>query len=69
MSVLENEYLFILVCPYYRELRNNNLPKYIYVSSPTKQKFVQLLKFQSTIVMRKMANFTYEAFIYRKKET
>ena len=67
MNVLENEYHFILVCPYYRELRNTILPKY-YCKWPTRQKFVQLLKCQSTIVMSKLAKFTYKAFIYRQKE-
>ena len=54
---LENEYHFILVCPYYRELRNSIQPEY-YCKWPSKQKFVQLLK----------CKFTCKAFIYRQKE-
>ena len=64
MNVTEDEYHFILVCPIYRHLRNELLPKY-YCRWPTKQKFVQLKGSSSAVVLNKLAKYIYLAFDLR----
>lgn len=51
MNAIENEYHFLLVCPFYRDLRSECLPKY-YCSWPSIQKFKYIMKcdIKSTII-------------------
>ena len=64
MNATEDEYHFVLVCPIYRHLRNELLPKY-YCRWPTKQKFVQLMGSSSAVVLNKLAKYIYLAFDLR----
>ena len=60
MNVVENEYHFVMVCPKYRHLRQDHLPKY-YCSFPTKQKFMSLMKSDNTGLLKRLAKFVYLA--------
>ena len=61
MNVIEDEYHFVLVCPLYRQLRLEILPKY-YRRWPTKNKFIRLLTSTSIVLLNKLAKFVYIAF-------
>ena len=64
MNATEDEYHFVLVCPIYRHLRNELLPKY-YCRWPTKQTLVQLMGSSSAVVLNKFAKYIYLAFDLR----
>ena len=50
LNDIEDEYHFIIICPFYRDLRKDYIPNY-YVRRPSMQKFIDLLK--STSVKKK----------------
>ena len=60
MNVIENEYHFVMVCPKYRQLRKDHLPKY-YCSFPTKQKLISLMKSDNVSLLKRLAKFVYLA--------
>ena len=60
MNVIENEYHFVMVCPKYRHLRQDHLPKY-YCSFPTKQKLISLMKSDNAGLLKRLAKFVYLA--------
>lgn len=60
MLALEDEYHFALVCPFYRELRNEYLPRY-YCVWPNIQKFKNLLSSKQSGLINKLAKFLYLA--------
>lgn len=64
MNTLENEYHFLLVCPYYRELRSEILPRY-FCTWPSQQKFTKLLGSEQTSVILKLAKFVHMANVKR----
>ena len=64
--MIENEYYFLLVCPFYTELRNTHIPRY-YRTWPTATKFNLLVNTNSEIKIRTLATCLYHAF--RKRET
>lgn len=64
MNCLESEYHFLMVCPFYRDLRAECLPRY-YCSWPTHRKFINILTSKQTGVLRKLAKFLYMANIKR----
>ena len=64
VNATEDEYHFVLVCPIYRHLRNELLPKY-YCRWTTKQKCVQLIGNSSAVVLNKHAKYIYLAFDLR----
>ena len=49
---------FVLVCPFYRDLRIGILPRY-YNNWPTQQKFLNLMKSSQTSVLKKLAKYVY----------
>jgi hypothetical protein len=57
---VESEYHFLLVCPYYYELRLKTLPKY-FITWPTIYKFKNIMKSKSISIMKKLAKFIYLA--------
>ena len=59
MHAVENEYHFILVCPFYRDLRMQCLPKY-YCHWPNIQKLNNIFKSTNNI-LKKLAKYIYEA--------
>ena len=61
---IENEYHFLLCCPFYRELRLNCLPKY-YCSWPTVVKFNLLMKSHSRKLLQQLSKFIFLAFQMR----
>ena len=61
MNVIENEYHFVMVCPKYRHLRQDHLPKYYYCSFPTKQKLISLMKSDNAGLLKRLAKFVYLA--------
>lgn len=60
MNTIENEYHFLLVCPFYRQIRNENLPSY-YCSWPTINKFRNIMKCNQIRTIKKLAKFIYLA--------
>lgn len=60
MNVVESEYHFLLVCPYYRNLRLQYLPKF-YRSWPNLQKFKCLMKNTQRKVVFNLSKFIYLA--------
>ena len=68
MQVIENEYHFVLVCPFYRKLRHEILPKY-YNSWPNKDKFKALLQTSNKGLLWKLAKFVYCSNVLRKSMT
>ena len=63
MNVIETEYLFLLVCPFYRELRKNiyNVPKCRYCSWLTLNKFISLMKNTQHGIINKLSKYIYFA--------
>ena len=60
MNTLENEYHFLLVCPFYRDIRIKYLPSY-FCSWPTLNKFESIMSSKSKYVQQKLAKFIYFA--------
>ena len=61
IRAIVNEYHFGMVCPYYREIRTEILPRYFCVW-PTQQKFISLLTSTQQSILRKLAKYVYIAF-------
>lgn len=64
LNMVENEYHFLLVCPKYRELRQNFLKRY-YCQWPTLNKFDDLMSKTSKPVLMNLAKFLYFAMKLR----
>jgi hypothetical protein len=64
MNRIENEYHFLLVCPYYRELRNKYFKAY-FNHWPTLNKFEQLMASRSPKVLLNLAKYIYFANLKR----
>jgi len=62
--MIENEYHFLLICPFYTELRNTHIPRY-YRTWPTATEFKLLINTYSEIKIRNLA--TFHAF--RKRDS
>ena len=61
MGCIENEYHFLLICPFYRDLRISILPRY-YNNWHTQQKFLNLMKSsQTSVLKKKLAKYVYMA--------
>lgn len=60
MRAVEDEYHFLLICPYYYEIRTSCLPKY-FRTWPTINKFKLLLSSQQTGVLNKLGKFIFLA--------
>lgn len=60
MQAIENEYHFLMVCPLYREIRREILPRY-YCVWPTQQKFINLMISSQKSILKRTAKFIYTA--------
>ena len=60
-NVIEDEYHFLLVCPFYRDLRRKYFKTY-YFSSPNLHKFNLLMQTRSSTILKKLAKYLIEAF-------
>ena len=60
MTVIENGFHFVLVCPFYRQLRNECLPRY-YCLWPSLFKFKRFMKSPNNKLITKVAKFVYLA--------
>ena len=67
MSMIENEYHFLLVCPLYAELRRKFLKAY-FCHWPNMNKFDNLMMSNSKQIILNVAKFIYYAFEMRKVE-
>ena len=61
MNVVESEFHFMLVCPFYSELRNKYLPRY-YNHWPTLHKFEELMSKQSKQNIHHISRYIHYAF-------
>jgi len=64
MNLQENEYHFLLVCPFYRNIRLQYLPQY-FCHWPSIGKFKTLLSCQQKSTIDKLAKYVYQATIAR----
>ena len=60
MNMIENEYHFLLVCPFYHDLRRKLLPNY-YCSWPSTHKFVALITTKSSTVLKRLSSYINNA--------
>ena len=60
-NVIEDEYHFVLVCPFYRDLRRKYFKNY-YFSWPNVHKFNLLMQTRSPTILKKLAKYLIEAF-------
>ena len=60
-NVIEDEYHFLLVCPFYRDLRRKYFKNY-YFSWPNVHKFNLLMQTRSPTILKKLAKYLIEAF-------
>ena len=60
MNVIENEFHFVLVCPFYKQLRNECLPRY-YCHWLSLLKFKRYMKSTNKKLISKVAKFVYLA--------
>ena len=60
LNDIEDEYHFIIICPFYRDLRKDYIPNY-YVRRPSMQKFIDLLKSTSVKKLKNLATFVIKA--------
>ena len=67
LHMIENEYPFLLICPYYTELQNMHIPRY-YRTWPTITKFNLLININSELKIRNLATFLYHAFTKRNSQ-
>ena len=65
MNVVENEFHFLLVCPLYRQLRCEYLPRY-YWRWPSLTKFRLIMGSKQISINSKLAAFIYKAMEKRK---
>ena len=66
MNCIENEYHFVLVCPAFRSLRLQFLPKY-YCSLPTNRKLLFLLQASSKSLTKQLCKFLNAAWKLRSQ--
>jgi len=65
MKAIESEYHFVLVCPLYRDIRQNCFSKY-YCSWPSMQKFNNLMLSNQKSIIIKLAKYVYLATLKRE---
>ena len=63
---IEDEYHFLLICPSYKNLRNNLIP-IVFRQYPTFEKFIQLMKTDSVLMMKNIAIFINKSMEKRKE--
>ena len=62
---IEDEYHFLLVCPFYEVLRQDFLPLYCQ-TEPNIQKLTRILQTKNTTTLLNLCKFIYKAFSKRK---
>jgi len=60
MNMIENEYHFLLVCPFYQDLRRKLLPNY-YCSWPSTHKFVALITTNNSTILKRLSSYINSA--------
>jgi hypothetical protein len=65
LNDIEDEYHFVLTCPYYADVRKTLIPKY-YRCRPNMFKFIELLNSSNKNVLRKLAMFCLKGFEMRE---
>lgn len=60
MNIIEDEYHFLLVCPYYTNLRRKYLPRY-YCHWPNMHKFSMLMSSKSERILTRLSKYLYFA--------
>jgi len=56
MNMIENEYHFLLVCPFYQDLRRTLLPNY-YCSWPNTDKFIALITTNNSTLLKQLSSY------------
>ena len=64
-SEIEDEYHFVLVCPFYRDLREEYLPD-DFQKNANVFKFIRLMKTKQSDLLFKLCKFVYNALCRRK---
>jgi len=65
LNDIEDEFHFVLKCPYYNDVRNALIPKY-YRIRPNMFKFIKLLNSSNKTVLRKLAMYCLTCFKIRE---
>ena len=68
MQAIENEYHFLMTCPFYRDIRREILPRY-YNVWPSQQKFISLMTTTQQSILRKLSKYVYMAFELRNNNS
>jgi len=68
MNAIENEYLFLLVCPFFNNLRKQYFKSY-FCHWPTKQKLIPLMTSTNKITLLNVSEYIYYAFLLRSSNT
>lgn len=63
-GIMEDEFHFLIVCPEYAPLRRTLIPRFV-LETPTEMNYLNLLRSESRIVIRKLATFVKKAFLIR----
>ena len=64
LTVIEDEYHFLLCCPRYIEQRNRYINKQ-YTNNPTYQNFIEIMSTDNAIVIKNLASFIVQASLVR----
>jgi hypothetical protein len=65
LTELEDEYHFIMICPFYNDIRKHLIPEY-YINRPCMFKFIQLLKSDKKNDQYRLASYCIKAFNRRQ---
>ena len=66
LNQIEDEFHFLLFCPYFNELRMKYIPR-IYFDPPTIESFLALLTSHSTDMINRLAVFVFHTMKLRKE--
>lgn len=61
LNEIEDEYHFIIICPFYSEIRKEYISKY-YVNKPSMHKFIELLNCTNGKMLKHLAIYAIKAF-------
>ena len=62
---IEDEYHFVMKCPFYQNLREEHLPSK-FIENPNVHKFVMLMSSNNDTIIYSIATFLYSAWLKRK---
>ena len=66
MNEIEDEYHFILICPFFKNLRENYIKRYFLIR-PSTYKLTQLLENSNVQTLNNLAFFCIKAFEQRRE--